>query len=192
MRKIILILLINSIFSYGQTLKSEKINFNKISSYSDLKDSTTYSLNKKELDKLISLNNKKFTLVLSFGFWCKPCNEYLPKILKLLENYNESVELYLINVEPENSRRLFLNNYYLQTRFNFSKPNFMISEEYSKKKWKKYDAFLMDIIGVDKFDKSMTGMSQNILYKGDKIIYLSNYNLNDDDVIKEIEKLIKL
>ena len=190
MIKIILFILFNSVLSYGQTLKSKKIDFDKISAYSDLKDSTIYSLNKTELNKLMSTNNKKITLLLSYGFWCKPCNNYFPKILNLVNNNKDKIDLFLINVEPDNSRRLFLNNYFLQTRFGFFKANFMISEEYSKKKWKKYDAFLIDLIGVDGFDKSMSGMSQNILYKNNKIIYLSNYNLNDDDILKDIEKII--
>lgn len=189
MKKILWILLINTL-CYGQTLKSEKLNFEIINNLHDLKNEITYSLNKEELHKLIKLNNKKFTLVLSYGFWCKPCNEYFPKILNFVKENEKKIELIVVNVEPDNSKRLYANYYYLKKRFNFKKSYFMISEEYGNRKWKKYDGFLIDLIGKDKFKKEFSGMSQNILFENNQIVYLSNYNLSDEQILKDLKNII--
>jgi thiol-disulfide isomerase/thioredoxin len=190
MKKFIAILILCSINSFGQTLKSKKIDFDTVSTFSDLKDSTTYEIDKNTLLNLISKNKKKYTLVVSYGFWCKPCNEYLPKLLNFINENKEQVELVLINVEPDDSKRLYLNYYYLLKRFNYTKPIFMISETYSKKKWKKYDSFLIDLISKDVFNKTMGGMSQHILYESNKIVYLSNYNLTDDIILSDLSNIM--
>ena len=191
MKKIVILLLLNSILSFSQTTKSKNIDFNQISSFYDLNDSTTYTLNKRDLFELIKKSQKKFTLVLSYGFWCKPCNKYLPQLLNFINKNKETIELVLINVEPDNSKRLYLNNYFLEKRFNYVKPTFMISEEYGTAKWKKYDGFLIDLIGQEKYIKTMSGMSQHVLYKDNKIVYLSNYNLSDEKVLEDLNNLIK-
>ena len=190
MKRITLLLTFFSLSAFGQNLKAEKINFEVISNYESLKDSTTYSLNKIELQNLISNSTKKYTLLISYGFWCKPCQELLPKVLELINHNKDIVEIYIINVEPDESKRLFLNQEFLSRRFHFTKPNFMVSEDYGKGKWKKYDAFLLDIIGKD-FNKTYTGMSQNILYRNGEIVYLSNYNLSDFEIMTDLKKFIE-
>lgn len=186
----IVLFLLFSMTTFGQKIKAEKINFEKTPNYESLSDSTIYSLNKTELNKLLSKSNKKYTLLLSYGFWCKPCQELIPKILKFIKDNENIIDIYIINVEPDNSKRLYLHQDFLYKRFDFYKANFMISDEYGGAKWKKYDAFLLDLIGEKKFNKTYTGMSQNILYHNKEIIYLSNYNLSDEKILNDLNNII--
>lgn len=190
MKLILYIFLVFPLALFGQTIKAEKINFEVTPTYESLNDSVIYSLNKAELTNLLSKSTKKYTLVLSYGFWCKPCQEYMPKILKLVKENESKIDLFVISVEPDNSKRLFLHHEFLKKRFAFDQPSFSISEDYGNKKWMKYDAFLLDLIGEDKFNKTYTGMSQNILYHNNEIVYLSNYNLSDEKIISDLTTIL--
>lgn len=175
----------------GQSRKSTKIDFQNTSNYSDLADNTIYSLNRTELTELLSKSDKKYTLLISYGFWCKPCQEHLLQIIKFSESNNKDLDLFILSLEPDDSKRLFVHQEFLKNKFGFTKPNFMISEDYGQKKWKKYDAFLLDLIGEEKFNKIYTGMSQCILYQNGKIVYLSNYNLTNEEILSDLKEYLQ-
>jgi hypothetical protein len=116
----------------------------------------------------------------------------MPKILTLVKNSENDINIYILNIEPDDSKRLFLHQNFLNKRFDFFKANFMVSEEYGGTKWQKYDSFLLDLIGQARFNKTYTGMSQIILYENSKkeIIYLSNYNLSDQEILTDINNIL--
>ena len=177
--------------TYGQTLKSENIDLTKIETFDNLKDSTTYSLDKESLLKLIAAGDKKFTLVLTYGFWCSPCNEYLPKLLKFISKNKPDLQLVIANLEPDDSNRLLLNKYALERKHNYTKANFMISEKYGRRKWKKSDPFLIELVGKERLTKTMGAMSQHVLFKGQEVVYLSDYTLSDETILSDLERIMK-
>ena len=175
----------------GQTLKAENIDFTKIETFDNLKDSTTYSLDKESLLKLIATSDKKFTLVLTYGFWCGPCNIYLPKLLNFISETKPDLQLVIANMEPDDSKRLLLNKYALEQRFNYTKAIFMISEKYGKSKFKKSDPFLIELVGKERITKTMGAMSQHILFKGQEVVYLSDYTLSYETILADLERIMK-
>lgn len=177
--------------TYGQRLKAENIDFTKIETFDNLKDSTTYSLDKESLLKLITASDKKYTLVLTYGFWCGPCNIYLPKLLKFISETKPDLDLVITNLEPDDSKRLLVNKYFLEQRHNFTKANFMLSEKYGRRKWKKSDPFLIELVGEERLTKTMGAMSQHILFKGQEVVYLSDYTLSHETILSDLEKIMK-
>ncbi len=74
-----------------------------------------YSLNKAEFDSLVKTDkDHQFHLVYSFATWCKPCLEYLPKLLKWT-NSNPSVKLYILNIEKDGNGKLLYASTYNET-----------------------------------------------------------------------------
>src|SRR5690606_18705301 len=100
-----------------------------------------YSLNKEEFDSLVKADkNHQFHLVYSFGTWCKRCVAFLPKLLDWPEN-NALVRLYILSRGKDGEKELLRLKDFLPEKHNFNANAFMVSEEYGKRRWKKYDAF---------------------------------------------------
>lgn len=146
-----------------------------------------YSLNKSEFDSLIKANkNQKFHLVYSFGTWCKPCVAFLPELLDWVKN-NPSVKLYILNIEKDGNKKLQRVKDFLSEVHDFNANTFMVSEEYGKGRWKKYDAFVAEMAPGHK----EYGMSLLLLYdKTEKLIYASTYNETNEEVLLRMSNKI--
>ena len=146
-----------------------------------------YSLNKSEFDSLIKANkNQKFHLVYSFGTWCKPCVAFLPELLDWVKN-NPSVKLYILNIEKDGNKKLQRVKDFLSEAHDFNANTFMVSEEYGKGRWKKYDAFVAEMAPGHK----EYGMSLLLLYdKTEKLIYASTYNETNEEVLLRMSNKI--
>ena len=188
MKKIFLFTLFFQFTTYSQNYKSEQI---RTFDYNKLVDSTVYSLDKNELETLLKNNKTEYTILISWGYWCKPCNVFLPKLLKFKSEIEPLLNVWIISVEPDNSKKLFTHKFSLEEKFSYTKPSFVISEIYGKSRFKKYDAFLIDLIGKDKFKNEHRGMSQVIMYKNSDIVFLSDWNMTDEVILENINRLVK-
>lgn len=147
-----------------------------------------YSLNKTEFDSLIKMDkNHEFHLVYSFGTWCKPCVAFLPKLLEWSES-NPSVKLYILNIEKDGDDKLLRVKNFLREKHNFNANTFMVSDEYGKRRWKKYDAFVQEMApGHDEY-----GMSLLLFYdKTGKLLYASTYNETDEEELLTLSNKFK-
>jgi thiol-disulfide isomerase/thioredoxin len=189
MKYIIYLFIVLSLNLNAQTYKALKLSTSDSLNYNQLKDSTIYSLDKKELYNIIDNSNKKYTLLVSYAFWCSPCQEYFPKLQEFIKKNESKVNLLIVGIEKDDSKRLFYHKYFLEKRFSFVSPSFIISESYAKGRRKKYDTFLKDVIGPD-FKDFHRGLSQHILFENDKIVYLSNWDIKDEQILEDLEKHI--
>lgn len=162
-----------------------------ISNYNEVLNSNKneiYSLNKTEFDSLIKVDKShEFHLVYSFGTWCKPCIAFLPQLLDWTEK-NPPVKLYILNIEKDGDDRLLRVKDYLRQKHNFNENTFRVSDEYGKRRWKKYDAFVQEMApSHDEY-----GMSLLLLYdKTGKLLYASTYNETDEEELLTMSNKIK-
>jgi len=144
-------------------------------------------LNKTEFDSLVKTDKEhQFHLIYSFGTWCKPCVAFLPKLLDWIES-NPSVKLYILNIEKDGNDKLLNVKNFLSEKHNFNANTFMVSDEYGKRRWKKYDAFVQEMaLGHDEY-----GMSLLLLYDENvKLLYASTYNeTEDEEILKMTNKI---
>ena len=177
------------LFIISNIYSQEIYNAKKITDFKSVtknqSDSDIYSLNATELGSLILSSQKKYQLIYSYATWCKPCNETLPKILKFV-NSNNNVQLYIINIEKDNSRSLKWTKDAFIKKFNYLNNTFMVSESYGKRSYKKYDRFIQVIAPGHKD----YGLSLIILFDNNKnLLYASTYF---EAVDAEITKLMNL
>ena len=175
----------------GTTFAQDGYFAKTITDYNEVLNSNKneiYSLNKAEFDSLIKIdNNHKFPLVYSFATWCKPCVAFLPDLLDWTEN-NPLVRLYILNIEKDGDKKLLRVKDFLREKHNFNANTFMVSDEYGKRRWKKYDAFVQEMVpGHDEY-----GMSLLLLYdKTGKLLYASTYNETDEEELLTMSNKIK-
>lgn len=145
-----------------------------------------YELNEKNLEYLLSNSKKEFKIIYTFGFWCRPCVEYLPSLLDFVNRRND-IELIILLSERDDSKNLLGNlNYFKKIKYN--KPIFNISDSYSPRPRRKYDNFIQSIIP----GHSEYGYSLDILYnKKNEPIYSSTYNESAAERIEKITQLTK-
>lgn len=147
-----------------------------------------YSLDKAEFDSLIKTDkDHQFHLVYSFATWCKPCVAFLPQLLHWKKN-NPSVKLYILNIEKDGNDKLIHLKDFLRDKHNFNENTFMVSEEYGKGRWKKYDNFVSTMApGHREY-----GMSLLLLYnKTGKLLYASTYNETENEELLKMTNKIK-
>ena len=87
-------------------------------------------------DKLqcLAKNSNNKTLLITFGMWCEPCREDLPRYIETFKNKN--VDVYLLLVDSQKKRLNYIVNY-LKKDGDFVK--------YGKQLRKAYRNFLEDI-----------------------------------------------
>ena len=109
-----------------------------------------------------------------------------PKLLEWIES-NPSVKLYILNIEKDGDRLLRVKDF-LREKHNFNANTFMVSYEYGKRRWKRYDAFVQEMVpGHDGY-----GMSLLLLYdKTGKLLYASTYNETDEEKLLTMSNKIK-
>lgn len=180
------ITLLVSILCFTCLIAQEKHFTDQINDYNEVLNSNKnkiYSLNKNEFDALVKANNNHdFHLVYSFATWCKPCVEFLPKLLGWVES-NTSVKLYILNIEKDGNKRLLDVKNFLFQNHKFTSNTYMVSEEYGKGRWRKYDAFVSEMApGHEEY-----GMSLLLLYdKNGKSLYASTYNETSEEQLLKI------
>ena len=95
-------------------------------------------------DKLqcLAKNSNNKTLLITFGMWCEPCREDLPRYIETFKNKN--VDVYLLLVDSQKKQ---LNNIvnYLKKEGDFVKPLKIDEVKYGKRLRKAYRNFLEDI-----------------------------------------------
>src|SRR5690625_7713015 len=77
-----------------------------------------FSVSNNELNHLITTLKKEKTLMYTFGWWCEPCIEKLPEILNLKNKYKDKIDLILLTAEKEDSKYLYLTNWYFENKFD--------------------------------------------------------------------------
>lgn len=164
-----------SLFCFTNFFGQETYFTKQITDYNEVLNSNNneiYSLNKTEFDSLVKTDkNHEFHLIYSFGTWCKPCVAFLPKLLEWTES-NPSVRLYILNIEKDGDNKLLRVKDFLREKHNFNANTFMVSDEYGKRRWKKYDAFVQEMApGHTEY-----GMSLVLLYDENvKLLYASKF-----------------
>jgi len=150
-------------------------------------ENAIYSLNANELDSLITTSPKKYHLIYSYATWCKSCNILFPKILDIVKN-SKNIQLYVIDIERNNSRYLKWTKEAFKNKFNYLNNTFMISDSYGKRRYKKYENFIQKIAPGHKD----YGLSLIVLFdKNKNLLYASTYFEEDDAEIKKINTLTK-
>lgn len=143
-----------------------------------------YDLDINELKNLIKVSSKEFHLIYTYGYWCKPCIETLPSVLKF--ESNAKLELYLINIENKDKDFLRTKNF-LKEKFDYLDNTFTITDDYGKSSWKKYKNFVEELVpGHNEY-----GMSLFILLnKNAEVLFASSYKQEKDLKIEKIKKII--
>ncbi len=190
-KNILVAFMIFSLTSYFQKYEAKKIIPYSNTNIDSLGRNEIYSLDKNELADLIRKSKKKYNLLLSFGTWCSPCREHLPALINFVKKNKEKINLYIINIEKDDSKSLFVTKQFF-LEINYSTPTFMVSEKYGKDRRSKYKAFIKDVIGEKDFSDIYLGMFENILFDENfKIIYKSNDSDKDEVTLENINKIIK-
>jgi len=172
---------------YSQDTYKAKIITNYTFVLTNKNENAIYSLNANELDSLITLSPKKYHLIYSYATWCKSCNIFFPKILNLVKN-SKNIQLYVINIERNNSRYLKWTKEAFKNKFNYLNNTFMVSDTYGKRRYKKYERFIQNIAP----DHKNYGLSLIVLFDNNKnLLYASTYFEEDDAEIKKINMLTK-
>lgn len=151
-------------------------------------DDEIYEITKPELDSLVKKSNKDFTYVYTFAWWCEPCVEKLPSVLNLKDSI-DSFQLLIITCEKDNSKELYLTQKYKNSKFNIQFPIFNISDDFSSRRWEKYDQFIQEIIpGHKDYGLSLSIIIDN---KENKVLYASTYKESKDEQISKINSLLQ-
>lgn len=98
-------------------------------------------IDKDKLQCLAKKSNNK-TLLITFGMWCEPCREDLPRYIETFKNKN--VDVYLLLVDSQKKQLNFIVNY-LKKEGDFVKPLKIDEVKYGKRLRKAYRNFLEDI-----------------------------------------------
>jgi thiol-disulfide isomerase/thioredoxin len=169
------------------TLKAKEILNTKdfVNELSSIKDVGVYSIDSETILKLIKSSKKEFHVIYSFTTWCGPCREYLPMLLNYVENNN--IELYILIIEKDNSKKLYNSKVFFDKMENFNKPIFCITSGKSKNPKKKYFEFVESIVPNHK----EFGLSLNVLInnKGE-VLYASTYNESKEEIIATLNQRI--
>lgn len=149
------------------------------------KDVGVYSIDSETILKLIKSSKKEYHVIYSFTTWCGPCREYLPTLLNYVEKNN--IELYILIIEKDNSKKLYNSKEFFDKMKNFSKPIYCITSGKSKNPKKKYFEFVESIVPNHK----EFGLSLNVLInnKGE-VLYASTYNESKEEIIATLNQRI--
>lgn len=186
MKYFIYFLLTLSSFSiYSQ----EKLSALKIDNYegvfTDTLSSNIYEINKNDFHGLIKNSKKKYHLIYVFAWWCKPCIETFPAVLDHFYK-NKNIELYILNIERNNSKDLKHLQDILKKQYHIKKATFMISEVYGKRPKKKYTNFIYDLVP----EHEKYGLGLFLLFdKKLNNLYASTYLESKDEKINKIIEL---
>lgn len=169
-------------------LAQDSYKAKKISDYNQVLNEKTndiYELDIEQLKNLIESSPKKYHLIYTFGYWCKPCIETLPEVLKLT-NENKNIQLYLLNIEKKDKAMMITRNF-LRKKFNYLPNSFTVSSKYGNTRWGKYKDFVEELVpGHDEY-----GMSLFILLDKDySVLYASNYNQEKEFRLNRIRGII--
>lgn len=158
MKKIILILFLLSVyFIEAQNCEIKKNNYNLL------------NVTAKKV-KCLAKKYEGFTLIYTFGLWCKPCIVHLNDVLELTEKYN--LNLLILAVDRNKT------NYAITKKYLNSKKKgitiMSLDDSYGKNENKKYKKFLREIT-PDKFN-NINGMSKYILLnKQGEVLMVTSY-----------------
>ena len=149
------------------------------------KDLGVYSIDSETILKLIKSSKKEYHVIYSFTTWCGPCREYLPTLLNYVEKNN--IELYILIIEKDNSKKLYTSKEFFDKMKNFNKPIYCITSGKSKNPKKKYFEFVESIVPNHK----EFGLSLNVLInnKGE-VLYASTYNESKEEIIATLNQRI--
>lgn len=77
-----------------------------------------YLLNRTDFKKLIAQSDKKYHLIYSFGYWCKPCLESMPKVMDIV-NERDDLAFYPLIVEKLDSDEVTKNVAFLKQKYGY-------------------------------------------------------------------------
>lgn len=145
-----------------------------------------YLLNAEDFKNLITKSSKEYHLIYSFGYWCKPCRETMPKLMEVIRN-RENLALYPLMVEKLTSEAVPKNVKYLKDEFDYNGSVFSADPALDKKPWKAYEALIEGLApGHDEY-----GMSLILLFdKQGKLLMTTNYNMTSEEKIERLNKAL--
>lgn len=148
-----------------------------------------YRINKPILDKLLKASNKKYTLIYTFGVWCSPCVEKLPKVLDLKKDFN-NLTLLITTAEKDYGKYLWWTSNYFRENSYVNFPTFNVFSEFPKKgRSKKYNRFIQEIVPNHKD----YGYSLLILIENNtgNVLFASTYNETPDYNFRTIKEYLR-
>ncbi|TYB73012.1 TlpA family protein disulfide reductase [Bizionia saleffrena] len=176
------------IFIFFPTLLfSQDKEYLNIKKYEELSINKIYDLNTDLLHKY-EHNNGKYKILYSFATWCSPCVEFIPTIINLQKKLSNT-NIYVYGIETKTKRQAVYLDFFKNK--NYQLPVFNLESKESSRRFKKYDKFLVDILGT-KFNPKYIGLSKIIILDENfKVLFESNYNMNNDDIRTKIEQIVK-
>ncbi|MFA7686369.1 MAG: hypothetical protein WCY25_00730 [Moheibacter sp.] len=163
------------------------IDYDSIISKLNANDTEIYEINKNVLDSIMKKTDRDYIYLYTFAWWCEPCIKKLPHVLNLKKDF-DNLQLLIITTEQDDSKQLLLTKKYKNDKFNITFPIFNISDNYSKRRWKKYDSFIQEVVPNHKD----YGLSLSIiLNKEREVIYASTYNESIEEEFQKIKEIIK-
>lgn|SRR5690606_5422146 len=188
---VIFIFITIPIFCSGQNkLKSSSIDdFDLlIQKMENPTENEIFSLSNNELNHLITTLKKEKTLIYTFGWWCEPCIEKLPEILNLKNKYKDKIDLILLTAEKEDSKYLYLTNWYFENKFDVHFPTFNLSIDLKGSRLKRYETFINRIVpGHTNYGYSLIIVIDNL---SGSVLYASTYKETTENIFLKIEHLL--
>lgn len=170
----------------------------------DLLNSKIYKANDREIKFLVKNSIKKFKMIYTYTYWCKPCREKFPKIQKIEKEYDEKLEVFYLNdiAKPSDIDGTF--NYLKSIQLD--KPIFTLwndpklKDENGKIKYKIYNPEKGKITNTNRYmyytqkllpNHQFYGYSLVLLYNEmNEIIYASTYKETDEEIINKIIEIL--
>ena len=182
-----------------------KVDTSAVKKYKNLKNESFYNTSDaKDLTFYIKNTDKKYKLVYTFTYWCKPCRENHPKILTFKKNYNNVEIFYLTDLYD--GREFLASEKYLKEIGNNS-PIFSLTEnekmktEKGKYKYTVFDSKKKKDVKVNRYlyyiqklipGHQDYGYSLIILYnENNKPVYASTYHETHKEIFDQIENVLK-
>jgi len=188
---VLIIFITVPIFCFGQNkLKSSSIDdFDLlIQKMENPTENEIFSLSNNELTHLIKTFKKEKTLIYTFGWWCGPCVEKFPEILSLKEKYNDKIDLILLTAEKEDSKYLYLTNFYFENKFDVHFPTFNLSIDLKDSRLKRYKAFINRVVpGHIDYGYSLIILIDN---NSESVLYASTYKETTENIFLKIEHIL--
>lgn len=143
-------------------------------------------MNQSGFSRLIEKSNKEFHLVYSFGYWCKPCRELMPDLMKTIESRTD-IAFYPLIVENLESREVQKNADYLKQHFDYDGRIYSADLALGKKPYKRYQALVETLVpGHQEY-----GMSLMLVFdKSGKCLFASTYHMDKEEKLSEIQRIL--
>lgn len=172
--------------SYEEVIKERK----------DSLSSNIYKIDEFSLAGLIKTEKENLNLVYVFAYWCEPCLERLPMIIKMSREYN--IPLYLLNDERNGGKYMYTTKEFLEKKLKLNIPSFTydykkINDKGRKKRYEYFQKFMKYYMKDLYDDEYMYGYTTFLLLDEKAQLIYSNTNTpNPGDIeYDKLEELIK-